>query len=461
MRPAEEIKRLIENAKIKINQDVKKAALSELVNELEQIKNMNQAKTKPDIWRIIMNKKIIKFATAAVILAVIIIGINQFGDGNAAFADVIGYLQKNSYTFELQGLTQKPIQAMVWELGRIRIDYPPAVDVGDYSSITDFNTGQTLLLFHQDKTAVLKKEPAFKSVGTEEIISVCTRPITELWNVLDGAEKYIGEKVINGQHVFGFEVIKEDQNFKYDITIWADYESGLPSIVEVKSKPLDESYPIIECTMENFDLDVILNEELFSMELPSEYTFAYEENLENIEEENTLSSEAEKILLMLELAKEDRKEDATELLLNINWAEQIEFGNEPYVFSISEKQYKALSAEDQNLVLEENSTYMTTIRDISQEVLDMGKTAVSTKRYEDAEKYFIATLELGKLLGENYNTMIVPHLVGLNIEKKVLNEMIELYKITNNNEKLQDSQNQLNTAQAEIDRIRQESAQMN
>ncbi len=78
-----------------------------------------------------MNSKIIKLAAAAIIIIAVLIGIQSIWHGNAAFGDVIGYFQKHSYTFDLEGLTTKPIHAMVWELGRIRIDYPPEVEVGE------------------------------------------------------------------------------------------------------------------------------------------------------------------------------------------------------------------------------------------------------------------------------------------------------------------------------------------
>ena len=463
MRSAEYIKRLIENAKIRLNPEVKKTALKQLLNELEKAK-INSAKPRPVTGRIIMNSRIIKLAVAAIIIIAILVGINQFGTsitgGGVAFGNVIGYIQKHSYTFDLEGLTMKPIHAMVWELGRIRIDYPPAIEVGDYSSITDFNTGQTLLLFHQDKTAVMKKEPVFKSI-TEEPISLCTRPIAELWNVLDGAEEYLGEKEIDGKRVSGFRITKEDQNYSYEITLWADYKKGFPYMVETKAKSLDSSPITITTTMKNFNLDAELDEKLFSLELPPGYMIAYQENLEDIEVETRLTPEAEQIVQILSLTSEGSKDEAVEALLKIDWSKPIEFSKEPYIFSISEKQYKALNAEDQKRLLEQNLKDMTAFRNLSQIVLDKGKAAVTAKQYDDAEKYFTAGLQLGKLLGENYDTMVVEHLVGLAAERKVLNEMIQLYTITNNSEKLHEAQNQLHAAEAEVDRIRQESKEMN
>ncbi|MBN2589011.1 MAG: hypothetical protein JXA96_04055 [Sedimentisphaerales bacterium] len=459
MKTAEYIKRIVENAKIKINPEVKKSALNELINKLEKAKNIDSVKLKPDIGRIIMNSKITKLAAAAIIIFVVIIGINQFGNGNTAFAEVIGYFQKHTYTFDLEGLTTKPIHAKVWELGRIRLDFPATVDAGEISSITDLNTGHTLLLFHQDKTAAVKKELFFKNI-TEEPISLCTKPIAELWNVLDGAEEYLGENEIDGKRVSGFRITKEDQNYKYDITLWADYKKGFPYMVETTAKSLDQPSLKITMTMKNFNLDTELDEKLFSLELPSGYIIAYQENLEDIKVESKLTPEAEKIVQILNLASEDKKDEALDILMTIDWSKPIEFGKEPYIFSISEKAYKALKADDQKLVLEQNSTNMTSIRDISFNIIDRGKIEISLNRYEEAEKYLVAALQLGKLLERNPDSMLIVQLVGISIEKKALNEMIPFYTSINDNAKLQDAKEQLSAAETVAENIKKQSKEL-
>jgi hypothetical protein len=76
MRPAENIKRLVKNARIQINQEVKKSALKELITELQRSKNTGLAGTKLNIWRIIMNSKITKLATVAVVILAIVVGVN-------------------------------------------------------------------------------------------------------------------------------------------------------------------------------------------------------------------------------------------------------------------------------------------------------------------------------------------------------------------------------------------------
>ncbi len=68
MRPTENIKKLITNAKVRINPEVKKSALKELINELERSKITGLAGTKPNIWRIVARSRIAQISVAAVIM---------------------------------------------------------------------------------------------------------------------------------------------------------------------------------------------------------------------------------------------------------------------------------------------------------------------------------------------------------------------------------------------------------
>ncbi len=428
-------------------------------------KNYSQTKTI-SIWRIIMRTKIIKFAAAAVIIIAVLIGINSFfGTGTSvAFAEVLEYFQTFSYTFDLtvgtsaekQESIDFTMQAMVWELGYMRVDCS-AVGVGKISSITDFNAGKTLLLFHQNKTGVMKKESLLnKDTGAGGIVSFCTKPIENLWNLRDGTEDQLGKKEIGGQYVIGFRDYQEDEYFEYDITVWANPESGIPSLVVVLANPLDKSYPSIKWTMENFDLDVELDEELFSLELPAGYTLAYQEDLENLEVETEPSIESEKIVRVLELYSEDRNDEAIELLLGVNWTKQIEFGKEPYIFSITEKGYISLKAKDQKHAMEEIMVTASTMRKIVKETLAIGKAAMANRNYKDAEQHFNAALQLGGLLSRNPESMVMVRLVGVAIKKVGLNEMINLYGTTNDNGKLQETKKQLRIAEAEGDKIKKQ-----
>jgi len=75
MKPAENIKRLIKNTKIKTNPAVNEAVLTDLLNKLDKSKSEHSADIRPNVWRIIMKSRIAKFAIAAVIIIIAAIGI--------------------------------------------------------------------------------------------------------------------------------------------------------------------------------------------------------------------------------------------------------------------------------------------------------------------------------------------------------------------------------------------------
>lgn len=81
---------------------------------------------------------------------------------------------------------------------------------------------------------------------------------------------------------------------------------------------------------------------------------------------------------------------------------------------------------------------------------------MANQDYEGAERYFEAMFQLGKLLAHDPERMIMVRLVGIAAQKVALNETINLYKTTNNQEKLQAAQNRLREAEAEGDKIKKE-----
>ena len=466
MRPRDNIEKVIEYFDIDVNPAKDREILDELQRVQAKSRQPNSGIATSGMWRITMKSKMIKLATVAVVIIAVLIGMNQFGGSvggdSVAFGEVLEYLRTSSYTFDLtidadgekQGSTAFTMQAMVWESGRMRVDCS-IVGVGKISSITDLNAGRTLLLFHREKTGVIKKESVLnRNTGAEGIVSFCAKPIEKLWNLLDGAEEHLGEKQIDGQYVTGFRVLQEGRYFEYDITIWADSESGIVSLVEVTANPLDRSYPSMTWVMKNFALDVELDEELFSLDLPTGYILAYQEDLENLEVETEASVESEKIVQMLELGSGGRKDEAIEILLRVDWTKQIEFGKEPYIFSVSETAYKSLKAEDQKRASKEIFGAMATVKGIALEVLDLGRIAVSVKQYEEAAGYFNAGLQLGKLLDRDPDSMVIVRLCGLSIENKALNEMISLYTTTANQKGLQEAEEQLCAVKAEVDEFK-------
>jgi hypothetical protein len=75
MKPAENIKKLIQNVSIKTNPKVNKAVLNSLFDELDKSKKADSAALQPNIWRIIMKSSITKLAVAAVLVIAAVISV--------------------------------------------------------------------------------------------------------------------------------------------------------------------------------------------------------------------------------------------------------------------------------------------------------------------------------------------------------------------------------------------------
>jgi len=76
MRSADNIRKTIKNTRIKTNPEVNKAVLNDLFNRMDNAEGVHINAHQPNTWRLIMNNKMTKFATAAVFIAVAILSVN-------------------------------------------------------------------------------------------------------------------------------------------------------------------------------------------------------------------------------------------------------------------------------------------------------------------------------------------------------------------------------------------------
>lgn len=76
MKPADEVKRLINKSDVRTSSKTDKRILGEAMEHLEKLKQQRSAGTRPDIWRTIMTSSTTKLAAAAVIVIAAVLGIN-------------------------------------------------------------------------------------------------------------------------------------------------------------------------------------------------------------------------------------------------------------------------------------------------------------------------------------------------------------------------------------------------
>jgi len=415
------------------------------------------------IRRTIMKSRILKIAAAAVILIVILVGLSRLGPSidaaGVAFGDVFQKIQGRSYTFDLTVVmgdkASTTVQGFVQEPGRMRFD--GSVGSHKVSSIVDISKGKSLILFHQFKTCqIMDATIPHRDEGVGGIFALCTKPVENLWNLRDGTEEELGQKEIDAQIAEGFRVSQDDRYFRYDITIWAHAKTAVPILVEMLAKPLADMPRVMKWTMTNFDLDVELPDHLFTLETPPGYTLAHQVGLDELKTPKVHSNQAEKIEGLLMLWAEARQSQALKVLLGIDWTETIEFSEKPYLFTITEKEYVSLKPQHQRQVMTEVMATSSAIREITREVLTLGQKAMSAQDYENAERYFEAALQLGKLLTRDPDSMLIVRLVGIAVERKALEKLISLYTATNQQEKLSAAEKEMQAMIAEMDKIKKQ-----
>ncbi|MHC4123636.1 MAG: hypothetical protein ACYSSI_08705 [Planctomycetota bacterium] len=107
MRPADNIRKLFKKLHVPTSVQLDKKIYDEISRTVVETKNKKSATIQPNIWRIIMNSKITKLVTAAVIIIAVILGLNIIGgsiDGaSVAWAEIVQRVEQshNEYYTEL------------------------------------------------------------------------------------------------------------------------------------------------------------------------------------------------------------------------------------------------------------------------------------------------------------------------------------------------------------------------
>lgn len=464
MSSAEKIKKLFAKFKITVSSKVDDRIIRDTLTAFDESKDKKSFPAGPDRWRIIMNSRISKIAFAALIIVTIFIGINYFsgsiGGASVAFGEVLWRIHNTSYSFDMttfvDGKAEGTNRGMMLQPGILRFDAPEVM--GGLTSIANFNTGDCLLLFHGQKTAVnMDKIPGVKNIPDDAgPFSMLLGPVENLWNLQDGTEKSLGEKEMDSQVAVGFEVRQKDEDLINDIVVWASKETGNPIQVEITTYNPENLSESVTMVMSDFNLDVGFDEELFSLEPPEDYTFAHQKTLVETTRSIESTPEAEKLLQSLEFWGSGEQEKSVETMLSVDWTQPFDFSDEIYFFSMTEKGYIQLKLKDQQKVMRAILDMSKRIGSVCRKMWEMAKTARSKQEYERAEEYLKATLSFGRLINRDSEITYSPQMIGHSLIKKSLTEMQQLYTESGEREKLQRVQENSKKIEAEIKNLKEQ-----
>ena len=207
---------------------------------------------------------------AAAIVAAIVLLTQANETAGVAFADVVQpLLNARTATFraKMKGTGQPDLEfeMMFMEPGRMRSTTREGMLI-----IFDFQQGRSVGLDPEDKTAlVLEMQNMGKDrdLQSQEMLFFNTREyIRKALENEQKTVKYLGKQTIDGRSAVGYHISQD----LIETTLWADVTTQSPIRIET-SIMLGEDI-ISTSIMDHFAFNVELDEALFSLEIPEDYT---------------------------------------------------------------------------------------------------------------------------------------------------------------------------------------------
>jgi outer membrane lipoprotein-sorting protein len=182
------------------------------------------------------------------------------------FEEVAGKIQKArslayTMTSQIPGQIKVPVRLLFKEPGRMRSESVPA---GGPVVIFDSATARRLFLDPATKSAVILEGrlPGEPQPGG---LDLAASEATGLRQLAEKKGEAVGEKLIGKVRAKGFRVIQAPG---YETIVWADLQTRLPVQVDVSSPYGDQT---LRATLSNIQLDLELDDSLFSLEPPQGY----------------------------------------------------------------------------------------------------------------------------------------------------------------------------------------------
>ncbi len=290
MRPADEIKRSVTDAKVIIDPAVKRDALKELIDELEKPETIRSAETKPNVWRIIMKSRTIKLAAAAVIMIVVLLGLPflQKSTTSPTLAEILVKVeQAKAYIYKINmkvtGSMMQKISPWGQEMtGTVTISKDLGMKIE--MEMTNPNTGETMTqenyVIPDEKLLVMlmhEKKRFSRTEFSDDLLARMKKqnndPRELITQMLGLKYTELGKSEIDGVEVYGFETTdpRASGGTTGDVkaTLWVDSKSWLPVLVEADMSINEQGR--IRYTTHDYQWNVSIEESEFEPVIPEDY----------------------------------------------------------------------------------------------------------------------------------------------------------------------------------------------
>ncbi len=280
MRPADDITRFIDQAAVSTNPQADKAVWEVVLTAHDKTIDKASAATRPGVRSIVMRNPITKLAVAAVLIAVIGLGIFEFvttgGSSGVVWARVLQNTeQAPMVTFDMTAeITYSQDKKLVL----------PSKNyvAGEYGTRSDvlFDGRLTMIQYRLPskkvayKIRVDRKQYWRHDLSEQEATGDRDDPRARLKMILSGEYTKLGRATMNGATVEGIECRRPDfTGNDSTMRLWVDVETNLPVRIEVEGLGMEagQMRPH-KFVMENFEWNAPLDESLFEPNIPPDYT---------------------------------------------------------------------------------------------------------------------------------------------------------------------------------------------
>lgn len=300
MKPEEKIRELIHKSDVTTGPDADKRILGHAMDHLSQLKQQRAAKTWPNIWRIIMKTRTVKFAAAAVITLAVIGGMTFWPGGSdsekwwlgspAAWGqEILAALDAvKGVTCREQHVTVFPDgsehTSMTWDIFYVSHD-------SYRRDIYDGDVLREIQWYVPDGTGTRQHSVRFDlgsyfshtgegSFGNYDPIDRMRFYV----GLLDEADRQLGVETINGRESVGFEISASkygNNPGEWTDCIWFDVETKLPVRIEQRGRPVtgqtDRTLTIIQ---DRFDYNPNLAADTFVPRTPEGFVFGHPDDIQ-------------------------------------------------------------------------------------------------------------------------------------------------------------------------------------
>jgi len=292
MNTQENIEKLIKNAVIHSNPNVNKAVLKEFLQQFDNVETQKPAVTQPKIRRTIMKSPITKLAAAAVIIALVVLGLFEFigteSTSGVVWAEVARKVEASRGLIVRRKESIPPSEddySIIYNSPRhCRTDFYKDGQITRtcYKDFTGSDTDALIDVFHLRKHYLVTK---YKKAGLNGVFPEqhegAMNPELLVQTILSGKHRKLAQKTIEGVLCEGIEttdpacmspIPEYCDRLDVLLRLWVSAETGYPVLFERKiSVEYKGEVGESESVMDQFQWDVELDPSIFEPNIPTDY----------------------------------------------------------------------------------------------------------------------------------------------------------------------------------------------